>query len=202
MESITASVPSSTALATSEASARLGRGLWIIESSIWVAVMTGLPAALQAAIMAFCAIGTSSGLVSTPRSPRATMQPSETATMSRIASTASRRSIFEISLARLPWAARYSRIISTSEGSCTKLAATKSTPCSMPKSRSSLSFGVTTSTFIFTPGKFTPLLGLSGPPTTTSQRRPAAVTSSTFISRRPSSNRIVAPAGMSFSRFS
>ena len=38
--------PSSTALATSVASARVGRGFLIIESSIWVAVMTGLPAKL------------------------------------------------------------------------------------------------------------------------------------------------------------
>ena len=41
-ESITASAPSSTALATSEASARVGAGLEIIDSSIWVATMTGL----------------------------------------------------------------------------------------------------------------------------------------------------------------
>jgi putative Mn2+ efflux pump MntP len=39
-----ASVPSSTALATSLASARVGRGLRIIESSICVAVITGLAA--------------------------------------------------------------------------------------------------------------------------------------------------------------
>jgi hypothetical protein len=36
-------VPSSTALATSVASARVGRGFLIIDSSIWVAVITGLP---------------------------------------------------------------------------------------------------------------------------------------------------------------
>ena len=42
-ESITASVPSRIAFATSEASARVGRGAWTIDSSIWVAVMTGLP---------------------------------------------------------------------------------------------------------------------------------------------------------------
>jgi hypothetical protein len=49
-ESITASVPSKTALATSEASARVGRGFFIILSIIYVAwefihltVITGLP---------------------------------------------------------------------------------------------------------------------------------------------------------------
>ena len=40
--SITASVPSSTALATSDTSARVGTGLWIIDSIICVAVMTNL----------------------------------------------------------------------------------------------------------------------------------------------------------------
>ena len=42
-ESMTASVPSKMALATSVASARVGRGFSIIDSSICVAVMTGLP---------------------------------------------------------------------------------------------------------------------------------------------------------------
>lgn len=37
-----ASVPSKMALATSETSARVGRGFSIIESSIWVAMITGL----------------------------------------------------------------------------------------------------------------------------------------------------------------
>ena len=40
-ESMTASAPSRTALATSEVSARVGTGLWIIDSSICVATMTG-----------------------------------------------------------------------------------------------------------------------------------------------------------------
>ncbi|MNX41437.1 hypothetical protein D3C86_718390 [compost metagenome] len=39
-ESITASVPSSTALATSITSARVGSGALIMDSIIWVAVMT------------------------------------------------------------------------------------------------------------------------------------------------------------------
>jgi len=43
-ESMTASEPSRIALATSLASARVGRGLRIIESSICVAVITGFPA--------------------------------------------------------------------------------------------------------------------------------------------------------------
>ena len=46
-EGRTASAPSSTALATSEHSARVGRGFLIIDSSICVATTTGLPALLR-----------------------------------------------------------------------------------------------------------------------------------------------------------
>ena len=42
-ESMTQEVPSNTAFATSETSARVGLGFLIMESSIWVAVMTGFP---------------------------------------------------------------------------------------------------------------------------------------------------------------
>merc|ERR1712060_799207 len=77
-ESMTASVPSSTALATSEHSARVGRGLTIIDSSICVAVMTGLPAMLASRIIIFWARKTFSGGISIPKSPRATMIPSVT----------------------------------------------------------------------------------------------------------------------------
>ena len=68
-ESITASAPSSTALATSEASARVGAGLVIIDSSIWVATMTGLALRRAFSMICFCRNGTSSSGHSTPRSP-------------------------------------------------------------------------------------------------------------------------------------
>ena len=42
-ESMIASAPSNTALATSLASARVGRGASIIDSSIWVATIVGMP---------------------------------------------------------------------------------------------------------------------------------------------------------------
>ena len=51
--SITQSAPSRTAFATSDASARVGRGLEVIDSSIWVAQITGLPAMLHLAIIIF-----------------------------------------------------------------------------------------------------------------------------------------------------
>mmetsp|Transcript_17210 Transcript_17210/g.52301 ORF Transcript_17210/g.52301 Transcript_17210/m.52301 type:complete len:241 (+) Transcript_17210:247-969(+) len=52
-ESMTASVPSTTAWPTSVTSARVGRGFFCIESSICVATMTGLPASLHARTMSF-----------------------------------------------------------------------------------------------------------------------------------------------------
>ena len=59
-ESITVEEPSNTALATSEASARVGLGAWIIDSSIWVAVMTGRPTAMQRRMISFWRCGSSS----------------------------------------------------------------------------------------------------------------------------------------------
>ena len=80
-ESITQSVPSSTALATSVASARVGRGAAIIESSICVAVITGFPARLALRIIIFCTQKMRSRGISMPRSPLATMMPSLAARM-------------------------------------------------------------------------------------------------------------------------
>jgi len=88
-ESITASVPSSTALVTSVTSARVGRGASVMLLSICVAVMTGLPAKLAISMMRRWAVGTFSGGMSTPRSPRATMMPSTAATIPSSSASAS-----------------------------------------------------------------------------------------------------------------
>ena len=72
-DSINASVPSNTALATSLTSARVGDGAVIMLSSICVAVMTGTPNSTQWRMIGFCRWGTSSSGHSMPRSPRATM---------------------------------------------------------------------------------------------------------------------------------
>ena len=80
-DSITASVPSNTALATSLTSARVGAGASIIDSSIWVAVMTGVPTSTQWRMICFCRWGTSSSGQSMPRSPRATMTASAASAM-------------------------------------------------------------------------------------------------------------------------
>ncbi|CRH48702.1 Uncharacterised protein [Chlamydia trachomatis] len=64
------------ALATSETSARVGRGLRIIDSSICVAVIQNRPVSLDARAINFCSPGTSTIDNSIPRSPRAIMIPS------------------------------------------------------------------------------------------------------------------------------
>ena len=92
-ESITQSVPSRIALATSVASARVGRGFSVMDSSIWVAVMTGLPRRLARRMSRFCTMAICSIGISTPRSPRATMMPSAAPRISSMCSRASARSI-------------------------------------------------------------------------------------------------------------
>ena len=52
-DSMTALVPSNTALATSDTSARVGVEAWTMESSIWVAVITGKPPAMHSRMIRF-----------------------------------------------------------------------------------------------------------------------------------------------------
>ena len=66
----------------------------IIDSSIWVATMTGLLRSRAAWIARFCTSGTSSSGSSTPRSPRATMIASNASTIASRFSTASGFSSF------------------------------------------------------------------------------------------------------------
>ncbi len=94
--SITASVPSSTAFATSLTSARVGTGLVIMLSIICVAVMTTLSMSRAMRIIFFCSAGTAALPTSTARSPRATMMPSLTLRISSRRGMASARSIFAI----------------------------------------------------------------------------------------------------------
>ena len=163
-DSITASAPSNTAPATSEASALVGVGLVIIDSSIWVATTTGLPTIRHSATIRFCQPGTSSGGNSTPRSPRATITPSDAVTISDSSASAAGFSIFDISAAR-PSIAALASI--TSRARCTKDSATQSTPQSSAKARSDLSFSVSGGLSRTRSGRLTPLRLLSGPPTST-----------------------------------
>ena len=123
-ESITASAPSRTAFATSEASARVGRGFSIIDSSIWVATITGLALRRALSMTRFCRNGTSSSGHSTPRSPRATMKASNASTTSSRLSIACGFSIFAITGRRMPSSRMIRRTSSTSAADRTNDSAT------------------------------------------------------------------------------
>ena len=83
----------------SDASARVGSGELIIDSSIWVAVITGFPRSSAWWMIRFWRSGTSAAPISTPRSPRATITPCASARISSSAATASAFSIFAITQA-------------------------------------------------------------------------------------------------------
>jgi len=83
-------------LAQSDASARVGRGEEIIDSSTSVATITGLADRRASSMARFCTIGTISSGSSTPRSPRATMMPSNASMISTKLSTACGFSILAI----------------------------------------------------------------------------------------------------------
>jgi hypothetical protein len=72
----------------------VGRRFSVIDSSIWVAVMTGFARMFARRINRFCTTAICSMGISTPRSPRAIMIPSVTSRISSIRSKALERSIF------------------------------------------------------------------------------------------------------------
>ena len=124
-DSMIASAPSKTAIDTSDTSARVGTGAVIIDSSIWVATTTGLPARRAARVICFWMPGTASSGISTPRSPRATISASDSSMISASRATACGFSIFDISSARPRAILRAS---ARSSGRWMKDSATQSTP--------------------------------------------------------------------------
>ena len=108
-ESISASVPEKTAFATSLASARVGRVAFVIDWSISVATMTGRRTRRATERICRWMTGTRSGGNSTPRSPRATMTPSDAATTDSRFSTASGVSIFAMTGVGCPHSWQISR---------------------------------------------------------------------------------------------
>ena len=115
-------------------------------------------------MICFCSAGTSSGGISTPRSPRATMTASDCSISSSRRSIAAGFSSFTSTAARLSISRRAS---ATSSGRCTKDSATQSTFSSRPKVRSCRSLSVMAEMGSTTPGTLTPLRSLSLPPVTT-----------------------------------
>mmetsp|Transcript_17056 Transcript_17056/g.39026 ORF Transcript_17056/g.39026 Transcript_17056/m.39026 type:complete len:358 (+) Transcript_17056:216-1289(+) len=209
-ESITASACSSTALVTSATSARVGRGFDCIESSICVATMTGLPASMHKLTISFCHVATCSRGTSTPRSPLATMMPSDALMIASRLSSASVDSILEMisgggvsaaSAAYLRWqSATCRRISSTPSALRTNEAATMSMSCSMPNRMSSQSFSESGGRPVMMPGRLTPLRSPMSEVLSTSQHTvPSSTrTSLTASEIRPSSSSTRLPA-LSFS---
>ena len=165
-ESMIASAPSKTAFATSLASARVGRGDEIIDSSIWVATIEGIPRSRARRTSCFWMIGTSSYGSSTPRSPRAIITASATSRIASKSSIAGRVSI----LATIggPPGPSNSRRARTSSARRTNDWATYSTPRSSARGTSARSFAVSAGPVIRSDGMLTPARDRIVPPRTTS----------------------------------
>ena len=174
-DSMTASAPSNTAVATSDTSARVGTGAVIIDSSICVATTTGLPSRRARRVRVFWMPGTRSSGISTPRSPRATITASATAMISSIRWTAWGFSILAITNAR-PLAISLTSTMSS--GRCTNESAIQSMFSSSAAARSARSLSVMAEVGIVVSGRLTPFLSETRPATSTTvdARRGAAST--------------------------
>ncbi len=181
------------AFATSEASARVGRGAEIIDSSIWVATITGLAQRRAAVMIFFWTSGTSSSGSSTPRSPRATMKASNASMMASRFSIACGFSSLAITGSRFPSSSMIWCTSSMSEALRTKDSAIISTPLRSAQRRSEVSLSLIAGTLTATPGRLMPLLLLTSPPTTTLVTTSVSVTSTASSCSRPSSIRMVSP---------
>ena len=168
-ESMTASVPSRMAFATSVTSARVGRMLSVIETSICVAVITGRPKMFAIWMICFCTAGTSSIGVWTPRSPRAIITPSVSRRISSMFASASCRSIFAITRMVFPAWAACSRARRISSARSMNDIPNVSIPSERPKSMHSRSRLVTalSATIPPPPTRLTPLRESTVPPAMT-----------------------------------
>ena len=163
-ESIIPSAPSITELATSLTSAREGVRLLIIDSIIWVAIITGIPAFLHFETNIFWFNGTSSAGISIPKSPLATIIPLETLIISSIFFIAWGFSIFEIIGI---WWSQYLDINSlssrTSFFDLTNERATQSKEFFTAKITSLMSFSVSAGCEILVYGRLTPFFDFNNP---------------------------------------
>ncbi len=198
-ESMIASAPSKIAVETSETSARVGRRCVTIDSSIWVATITGSFAPRACRMISFWIWGTSSSGTSTPRSPRATMTASTTLRMpGRLARISWRSSFATIGRSAAAACRRKPRTSWMSSADRTKETATRSTPCPRPKRRSSRSFSVRQDTGSVMRGSDNPLWSLTRPPTTTRHRTSSGDVASTRSWIIPSSIQISSSGRRSF----
>ena len=169
-----------------------------MESSICVAVITTLPAAITFLIIIFWMIGTSSSGISTPMSPRATMIPSQASMIESMLSTPWEFSILAmIRISSPPFAFKNAFISLISSAVLVKEAATKSTSCLIPNKRSSLSFSLMNGMESSTPGMLTPLRLEIVPPFSTLQWISCPLIATTFNPTRPSSIKMLEPTWIS-----
>ncbi len=172
-----------------------------MDSSIWVATMTGLAARLQARMMRFCMAGRAGRGHSTPRSPRATMITSASVRMSSSRSTAfCRSSLAMTGMCLRPLAAMISLASRMSSGVCTKDRATASTPSSRPSARSLRSFSVRAGRRTDLPGRARPLREVMMPLlSASSSKHPSGAVPSTRNCNPPSESTTRSPASSPFS---
>ena len=175
----------------SETSARVGIGADIIDSSICVATMTGLPNTRQRDTIRFCSTGTVTIGHSTPKSPRATITISDALIMLSKSSSTCGFSSFEIIHARLPIILRASLM---SDARCTKDRQMQSTPSPSANCKSLWSFSVSGEILSDEFGRFTPLCPEITPPTSTSVSADSLLHFKTFNTIFPSLTSSLSPA--------
>ena len=184
-------------MATSLTSARVGTGLTIIDSIIWVAVITTLSSSRASLIIFFCSAGTAALPTSTARSPRATMMPSLALRICSSTGMASLRSIFAISAGLWrqgsPATLASCRAISMSVAFLGKLTARYSHWKLIAVLMSSMSFAVSAGAVRPPPCLLMPLLLDSSPPIFTTVCTASPITLSTVSTIRPSLSSSVSP---------
>ncbi len=162
--------------------------------------MTGLPASRHRCTARFCTKGTASSGSSTPRSPRATITPSNAAMISSRFSTACGFSTLARTGRRTPSSSMMSWTSTMSAALRTNDRAMRSAPLRSAHRRSSRSFSDRAGTLTATPGRLNPLLSDTRPPSTTTVWTRGPSTFVTLSSMRPSSTRTRSPGVTSLGR--
>ncbi len=198
--SITASACSKAAFATSVTSARVGMGFEIMDSSMWVATMTGRSTRRHFLMMRRWMMGSSSMGHSMPRSPRAIMMPWDSSMMESMLLTASWCSILAMARAELPCEAMVFFSRTMSSGPRQKLREMKSTAIWQPRATSARSLAVRAGRFTRTPGRLMWRREPRVPSVRTWQRMRLSNFSRTFMRMTPLSTRTTSPTEISSTR--
>src|SRR5664279_6508429 len=149
------------------------------------------------AIARFCTIGTCSSGISTPRSPRAIMKPSNASTISSRWSTACGFSILAMTGTRVPSSSMILATAAKSSADRTNDKAIRSAPIRRPQRRSSTSLSLIAGTDNAAPGTLMPLWSEIVPPSITMVTTRGPSTATTSRQTRPSSMRICKPGSTS-----